>query len=298
VGFSTFVSPHFCPKIIVIAAVFPVFLLAGCASVPEANPEIPPLRYPVVLVHGMAVRDGKSVGSWGRIPDLLRSYGVDLYYGGTDGWGTYETNAKFLKEKIETILRETGKERVNIIAYSTGGIDARYLIWKYNFGEQVASLTTIGTPHQGSELADFACRQKILHTRFGKKLLAGLGKVNRDIDPDPYELAQTLTSEKMEEFNATVIPDPQVYYLVVHSTMKGYWDDPLFGFSRWYINRKTGKNDGIVSEESTHWYGDVVNVGDRVSHFELVDSYKNNADGTDVLELYIDILERLGNYGF
>jgi triacylglycerol lipase len=103
----------------------------------------------VILVNGLAVRDGKGAGSWGRIPAFLRDCGVDLYFGGTDAWGRIETNAELLKLRVEEVLRETGKERVNIIAHSAGGINSRYMIWNYDMGSRVASLTTISTPPPG-----------------------------------------------------------------------------------------------------------------------------------------------------
>jgi triacylglycerol lipase len=246
----------------------------------------------------MAVRDGKNVGTWGRIPQFLRDYGVDLYFGGTDAWGVYKTNAALLKERVDLVLRETGKERVNIIGYSTGGIDARYMIWKYNMGGRVASLTTLSTPHQGSELADLVFRQKIVYTRFGRAVIGGFGKHNGDAEPAAYELGLSYTKEAMEEFNNLVLPDPRVYYLAVYSTMKNSWDDPLFGWTRWYINRKAGVNDGIVSEKSTRWYGEMIGVGDQMSHLEIVDYRKNNTYGADVFEIYTAILERLEQHGF
>jgi triacylglycerol lipase len=246
----------------------------------------------------MAVRDGKNVGTWGRIPQFLRSRGVDLYFGGTDAWGVYQTNAALLKERVELVLRETGTERVNIIGYSTGGIDARYMIWKYDMGGQVASLTTISTPHQGSELADFIFRQKITCTRFGRAIIGGFGKHNGDIEPAAYALGLSITREAMEQFNCRVLPDPQVYYLTVYSTMENSRDDPLFGWTRWYINRQAGANDGIVSEASTRWYGEMIEGGDQISHLEIVDYRKNNTYGADLFKIYAAILERLDRHGF
>jgi triacylglycerol lipase len=293
-SFSTLSRPRIAGSVVCVF----ILILSGCASVPEKDPSIQPLQYPVILVHGMAFRDGKYVGSWGRIPQVLRDYGVDLYFGGTDAWGICETNAELLKEQVETVLRETGKERVNIIGYSTGGIDARYMIWKYDLGGQVASLVTISTPHQGSELADLVFQQKITYTRFGKALIRGLGKHSGDREPAPYELGFRYTRKEMEKFNAMVLPDPRVYYLSVYSVIKSGWDDPLFGWTRWYINRKAGMNDGVVSEKSVLWHGEIMGAGDRISHLEIVDYRKNNTYGADVLKIYQDILERLGNHGF
>ena len=85
------------------------------------------LKYPVMLVHGFGFRDGKRINYWGRIPKLLEEKGCAVFYGKQDSSGTIEDNALFLKERIEEILRETDAKKVNLIAHSKGGLEARYL---------------------------------------------------------------------------------------------------------------------------------------------------------------------------
>ena len=110
-----------------------------------------PLQYPVVLVHGIFAHDRASIIKfWGRIPQFLTGRGIPVFWGNTDAWGSYESNALILKKTIESILAQTRTKKVNIIAHSKGGIDARYLVWKHDFGAKVASLTTMCTPHHGS----------------------------------------------------------------------------------------------------------------------------------------------------
>ena len=48
--------------------------------------------------------------------------------------------------------------KVNIIAHSMGGLDARYAIAKLGLADRVASLVTIGTPHLGTPLANLGAR--------------------------------------------------------------------------------------------------------------------------------------------
>ncbi|MDE7085025.1 MAG: triacylglycerol lipase, partial [Clostridia bacterium] len=109
------------------------------------------LEYPVVLVHGFGFRDGKRLCYWGRIPNLLKAKGGKVFYGEQDSCGTIEDNACFLKDRIVQVLKETGAEKVNIIAHSKGGLEARYLISSMKEADKIASLTTIGTPHRGSK---------------------------------------------------------------------------------------------------------------------------------------------------
>ncbi len=110
------------------------------------------LKYPIVLVHGIIAHDRPSFNKfWGRIPQTLRETGTKVFFGNTDAWGDIKSNAKILKTSIDKILDETKSEKVNIIAHSKGGLDSRYFIWKYNYGDKIASLTTISTPHHARD---------------------------------------------------------------------------------------------------------------------------------------------------
>ena len=115
-------------------------------------------RYPIVLVHGLAMRDTFFMKSWGSIDRILRIQGYEVYKSQVDAFGTVKTNAAQLKEEILTVLRETGADKVNIIAHSKGGLDAKYMIRYLEMAPYVASLTTLCTPHAGSPIASFILR--------------------------------------------------------------------------------------------------------------------------------------------
>ena len=59
-----------------------------------------------------------------------------------------------LKQRVEEALVQTGASKVHIIAHSMGGLDSRRMIVDLGMADKVASLTTIGTPHRGTILAD------------------------------------------------------------------------------------------------------------------------------------------------
>jgi triacylglycerol lipase len=257
------------------------------------------LQYPVVLVHGIVAQDRKSVISfWGRIPKVLTEYGIDVYFGNTDAWGDYESNAEILRATIEEILRKTNKQKVNIIAHSKGGIDARYLIWKYNFGDKIASLTTISTPHHGAEIADLIYDQKIIHSIIAKKALGVLGNLYGDKNPNMYLLNYQLTTEHMKQFNEKVLMDPRVYYQSIYTTMNSSFDDLVFFYTHWYINSKSGRNDGVVSEKSARWGNNIIEINGGISHAEIVDYKKKKISGVDIPLIYIDIVNELRKNNF
>jgi triacylglycerol lipase len=256
------------------------------------------LAYPVVLVHGVFAHDRKGPRFWGRIPRVLAKHGAEVYLGETDAWGGYETNAVQLRAAIDRVLRETRKDKVNIIAHSKGGIDARYLIWKYDYGPRVASLTTIATPHHGAELADAIYRYRAVHWRISKKILKVFGEWYGDARADPYSLNLELTTARMKEFNERVILDPAVYFQSLYTVMNGPLDDMMFSGPYRYIYKTSGENDGVVSAWSASWGGTVRKIAAGVSHAEIIDLKKRTVSGVDIPALYVDIIRDLARRGF
>jgi triacylglycerol lipase len=257
------------------------------------------LNYPVVLVHGIAMYDGLSfIEIWGRIPDTLTERGVQVFYGNTDAWGDIESNALILKETIEKILSETGKEKVNIIAHSKGGLDSRYLIWKYDFGGKIASLTTICTPHHGAEVADLVYNKIAVHAEMILKVLDLYDKLSGDTNPDLYQVNYELTTMNMKEFNEKVIMDDSVYCQSLYTTMNNASDDRLFYYTYQYIKDLGGDNDGLVSESSARWGNNVTKIEGGISHTGIIDITKKEISGKDIPAIYIGIVNGLSEKGF
>jgi triacylglycerol lipase len=277
------------------------FLVLSCKTVEERN-DIPmtlSLKYPVVLVHGIFAHDrGGIINFWGRIPKILQENKIKVFLGNTDAWGSYESNAELLKAAIDKILDETNCEKVNIIAHSKGGIDSRYLIWKYNYGDKVASLTTISTPHHGAEIADLIYNQKIVHSRIAKNALMIYGKLYGDINPDLYNVNYQLTTKNMSEFNEIINMDQNVYYQSVYTIMRNSFDDLMFFYSYLYLKKLSGDSDGIVSEYSAKWGDNIKKIEGGISHAEIVDYKKKKISGINIPDIYINIIKELSEKGF
>jgi len=284
------------------------FLLTGCFYVrwqnstftPQAAVSDIPLKYPVILVHGIVAFDrggGRNI-FWGRIPAALRESGVKVFFGNTDTWGGYESNAEILKTNIEKILRETNSEKVNIIAHSKGGIDSRYLIWKYDFGDKVASLTTISTPHHGAEIADLIYKQDIIHSDITRKALGLFGDLYGDTNPDLYNVNYLLTTEKMKEFNEKVIMDTRVFYQSLYTTIDNSFNDLTMVSGYWYLKTVSGDNDGLVSEYSARWGNNPQKIANGISHMDILDVKRQKISGIDIPDIYLDIVHDLAQKGF
>lgn len=260
-------------------------------------------RYPLLMLHGVGFRDLKYINYWGRIPKNLIRNGATVYYGHQEALGTIEDNGQMVKDKIFEIIQRTGAPKVNIIAHSKGGLDARYTITALGMGEYVASLTTISTPHRGSALADFGNKHlsdktfRSVANIFDKYFL----KIG-DKNPDFYTAFHQFTKEFVKKFNDETPDIEGVYYQSYTSLMKNCFSHSLLSIPYLIMCLQDKKNDGLVSLESAQW-GDFRGVFTNkrmrgISHGDIIDITRGNYKNFDVIETYINIVADLKNKGF
>lgn len=255
-------------------------------------------QYPVVLVHGMMVKDFPFWPAFRGITDFLRKQGVTVYATNQDGVGTIVTNAEQLKEEVLRILEKENCDKVNLIAHSKGGLDARYMISQLNMAEHVASLTTLSTPHHGSGLS-----AKLLGMpKFLAKLVAFwvnlTYKLLGDKKPDILQLGRELTGEAMAQFNQKVTNAPHVYYQSYSSTApnkKAFLRMIPYEVSRYCEQDDT---DGMVSVSSSRWGNYRGTMGDNVDHFKMVGVYGTKRKLVGVGLFYRHIIQELCAMGF
>ena len=96
------------------------------------------MKYPILLVHGLAIKNYKFIKSFGNIEKILKDNNFNVYTSNQDGFGSIENNANQLKEEINKILKDNNCEKVNIIAHSKGGLDIKYMIEELNMEAQKA----------------------------------------------------------------------------------------------------------------------------------------------------------------
>src|SRR2546426_474735 len=74
-------------------------------------------------------------------------------------------------------------EKAHIIGHSMGGLDARFVLSKANpnnISSRIASLTTIGTPHQGSFVANLVTHVGVRRLSLFERVEAALDRVVKD----------------------------------------------------------------------------------------------------------------------
>jgi len=260
-------------------------------------------RYPILMVHGVFFRDWKHFNYWGRIPEELADNGARVFYGNHNSALPVEQAAEELNKRILDILRETGSEKVNIIAHSKGGLDVRYAISCLGMDTHVASLTTINTPHLGTPLAG-----KLLEITPEKVVSAvgrQYGKLFAKLGDDSCDFAGSvngLTPAWCDAFNRATPDRGGVLYQSVGSKMRAASSaGPPLNAGYAIIKPLGGDNDGLVCTDSMAWgncLGILSPAGKKgISHGDMIDLTRKNIPGFDVCEFYVGIVRDLREKG-
>jgi len=229
-------------------------------------------RLPIVLAHGIARFDilTESLREKLQLPETqlsdrfeyfkgikthLEAHGFTVSHPNQSFAGSVDLRAEQLKKRVNEVLTSTGVEKVHIIGHSMGGLDARHMIVDKDMADKVATLTTIGTPHHGSPVADH------LEKNGGSLLLKILGKVL------VIDGLADLRTESCEAFNRRAENDeaknPVRYQTYSAAENLNAIFAPLI--PAWIIVRDhEGRNDGLVSVRSQQWARELIaNDGTR-----------------------------------
>jgi triacylglycerol lipase len=110
-------------------------------------------RHPIVLVHGLFGFDAVGpVNYWYGIPSALRSGGAKVYVPQQSAANASEVRGEQLLAELRRLRAAYGHQKFNLIGHSHGGHTVRYVAAVAP--DLVASVTTMGTPHLGSPVAD------------------------------------------------------------------------------------------------------------------------------------------------
>ena len=115
-------------------------------------------QYPIVLVTGLSGSPTGLGGNpyWYGVQSDLQAHGAVVFVPDISSFQSDEGpngRGEQLVAYIQQILVQTGAPKVNLIGHSQGGLTSRYAAAVVP--DLVASVTTIGTPHRGSQVGDF-----------------------------------------------------------------------------------------------------------------------------------------------
>jgi len=109
---------------------------------------------PIVLVHGLSGFDSILGDYFYGVRNALNNVGAsDVYTPQIAGWDSNEARGEELLAYVEELVATTGATKVNLIGHSQGGTTSRYVASIRP--DLVASVTSVGSPHFGSEVGDF-----------------------------------------------------------------------------------------------------------------------------------------------
>jgi triacylglycerol lipase len=241
-----------------------------------------PPRYPIVLCHG-AGGDRFFLPYFLGIKEDLESENIKVIKPQVFRYASVFQRAEQLHANLILACEQFKTDKVNIVAHSMGGLDARYAITHLKAHRFVASLTTVATPHRGSSYADWFI-EKVDKNNVTSKILVFLSG-----ETSAY---RSLTKRFMEEvFNPTTPDHPNVKYFSYAAAKKVSFPHFLYFPSR-IVTRCEGENDGLVSVSSAKW-GEFLGVL-PLNHAEQI----NWGINYDARILYRNIVNILGERGF
>jgi triacylglycerol lipase len=299
------------------------------AGAPEAAKLGAP--YPVVLMHGMSGFGQLDLGPVGItyfdgvVEDLTKS-GESVFVTVVPPFDTSAARAQALSKQIDDILKRTGKAKVNLVGHSQGGMDARVITSPQGlgYGDRVASVTTVATPHHGSKVADAVLG--LLQYLPADVIDSVTGDFLKLVEKTAYELQSDAhlrqqVVELSEKYMTTVFnPKYQDAPGVLYMSYGGrtnlrtgigvcddgkYDNDPLdvdatqLMLAPLAIFLEEGKlkvNDGLVTVESSKW--GVFQQCVPADHLKEVGQLGPAAQTFDHLKLFRDIVARIRKAGF
>lgn len=204
-------------------------------------------EYPVVLCHGLFGTHRYGIGPiaagdyFRGIRRYLIGAGVTL-----DTPKVHPTAGVYRRtwKLSERIKKRFGDQPVHLVGHSMGGLDCRLLATDPAWADRIISLTTIGTPHLGTCLADMATHRL-------SRLLTGLEAMGLDIDGIRQVSTQNafrLTADWRDPARTVCQsiagnPEPEQTFIGMRPTQA------------WIFNHE-GPNDGLVPMESALGWGE------------------------------------------
>lgn len=194
-------------------------------------PKLP--RLPVVLIHGYAGLDKllpcrrPAAEYFPGVQARLERLGVTVLAPRLSPTAGVEIRGA---ELAAFVAAEVGGAPVHLMGHSLGGLDARHAVAHLGLDRRAVTVTTLGTPHRGSPVADWVAR------------LLGVGGAVRD-----------LTTAACGRFNRATPDARGVRYFSVAGVVERPWLTAGWAVPSRIVGRAEGPNDGVVSVASAAW---------------------------------------------
>ncbi|HEK3341963.1 lipase LipC [Pseudomonas aeruginosa] len=297
-------------------------LVALAASLPvHAATDYTRTRYPIVLSHGLF--GFKSVGPvdyWHAIVPALEKDGAKVFATSQSPVNSNEVRGEQLLAQVEEVLALTGAEKVNLIGHSQGGMTVRYVAGVAP--QLVASVTTMGTPHKGTPVADAVIGFSEFLGPIGTEVIASAVEALFSV-VDIVDGGEWVKGDALAALNSLNTPGTarfnQRFPQAIPASACGQGAETVAGV-RYYSMSGTGSltnaldpssaglavtgllfgeaNDGLVGQCSSH-LGSVVKDNYRMDHLDEVNQLLGLVSlfESDPTQVYRQHANRLRNVG-
>jgi len=294
---------------------------AGAKTTATSSSGYTQTRYPIVLVHGLFGFDQLfgTIDYFYGITDGLRSGGATVYEVELSQLGDDVTRGNQLIAQLENLQAVYGYSKFNLIGHSQGGLDIRYAAAVRP--DLVASVSTYGTPHTGSAVADgiatlapTGSAQRALAVAFATALADLIDTFSGGNNPQNAlaalsQLSTSGTAQFNAEFPAGMPTSPCGSGLAVVNGIRYYSSggtsvltnvldpsDALLAAGSLFFSG-TG-NDGLVGQCSSHW-GTVLRDNYGWNHLDEVNQLLGlrGVFSSDPVAVYRDQANRLKGLG-
>lgn len=257
------------------------------------------MKYPIILVHGIILKDIWHFKAFGKIEKMLKAQGYSVYTATHDGLGTIANNAEQIKAFILEVLAKENATKVNIIAHSKGGLDVLYMIDRLDAEGLVASLTFLSTPHKGSVIATKLYNMPTFFRNLCAFWLNTIYRISGDKHPNALEACRSLRLSDDNVLNYFETHDG-IYMQSYSSKLEKSKDDFVMGIPLIFSHHFEGKpSDGVVSVESSMYGNYRGNATEHsLSHTQIVDFMATKSKREKVYAFYIGVCQELEENGY
>ncbi len=241
-----------------------------------------------------------------KVTEQLGARGVRVLLTTSNDAASLKSRAAQLRQQIDEAWASGALDpqaKTHLIAHSMGGLDARLLMSPANpdgIGDHIATLTTVGSPHKGTPLADVAFDKdaQSLIQRALAKVTTGAVDLIASVGLD-FKGLEEITTKGVATFNQTYPNHPNAaYYSVVGEGHTGDRPTSVPLFVPYQITRAaTGEGgDGFINVSSAVW-GSAKPMRWAADHGDLVDfdidHMRFGSPNLDITKKYIGWVEQL-----
>lgn len=159
---------------------------AVCASAIALAPAVASAVDPILFVHGWS----RDASDWDTMIERFEADGWEASELRAYSYDTSESNKESAKKSVEpevdSLLKETGAEKVDIVAHSMGSLNTRWYIKELSGEETVDDWVSLGGPNHGTNTAFFCFSTACREMRPGSTFLEELNAEDETPGPVDY----------------------------------------------------------------------------------------------------------------